>query len=451
MIVDRVIIGGGLSGLLEAQDALGQSKSVLLLEAAQGLGGALSPLSVDGVVVDGGAEAFSTATAHFREFVEDAGLGHLVEYPEGTGAHIFSSSGQYALPAGVMGVPTSLDGLADQGIISPEGVAHACSLDSQPWPQTVSEWTVAELIRERLGQEFLERLVRPVLLGIQGSAPESLSASAIFGGLISRASATGGLISGAQALRGKGESMGHAVATLRGGLHQVTLALADDVLGRGAVIKTNTPVQSVRKNTEGFRIETEGGHVQANSLTVATGPRAARELLSEFSELARMLASFAPTSSALVTVSVESGRLSDAPVGSGALISEDVGLAAKATTHLSAKWRWIRESLPGQRHLVRFGFGKDGQLPDESLKEHAFDALESVYQVSREQVRAVEVTQWPDTLIQMDPTHGERVVGAGLLALEAGIALRGAYLTGNGVNGLVRSRQLLREGQHHGH
>lgn len=451
MIADRVIIGGGLSGLLEAFGAVRLGESVLLLEAAPILGGALSPLGIDGVVVDAGAEAFSTATAHFRELVDELGLGDHVEYPEGTGAHIISSSGQYALPAGVMGIPTTLDGLSDQGIISKEGVALASFLDSQPWPQSAADWTVADLIRERLGQEFVERLVGPVLLGIQGSTPESLSASAIFGELICRASATGGLVSGAQALRGSGESMGHAVATLRGGLHQVTVALADQILGRGAVIRTGTPVQSVHRNTEGFVIETERGHIQAKLLTVATGPRAASALLSEFSELSRVVASFRPTSSAMVTVSVESEELSGAPVGSGALISEDVGLAAKATTHLSAKWRWIRESLPDRRHLVRFGFGRNGQLPDGSLEEHALRALDAIYQVSRDHVRAVEVSPWPDTLIHMDSTHEERVVEAGRISQEAGISLRGAYLAGNGVNGLVRSRQLLGEGQHHGH
>lgn len=451
MTLDRVIIGGGLSGLLQAREAVATGESVLLLEAAPILGGAISAVTIDGSVVDAGAEAFSIATPHFLEFVERMGLGDLVEYPQGTGAHIVSSSGKYALPPGVMGIPTTLEGLADEGIISQQGVDQAYFLDSKPWPEVTTEWTVADLIRQRLGQEFVDRLVGPVLLGIQGSGPESLSASAIFGDLMKTAAVTGGVISAARTLRQSGASMGHAVATLRGGLHQVTGGLTEAILTGGGTIRTGEPVQGVRKISDGFEILIEAGSIPARNLSVATGPRAAQRLLSGFTELSEVLDSFTPTPSALVTVSVDSDQLSHAPLGSGALISWDLGLAAKATTHLSAKWGWIRESLPDNRHLVRFGFGRDGILPEGSLEEHALSAVETIYQVPREHVRAMKVTTWPDTLIQMSRTHHDRAVVAQHLARESGIDLRGSYLSGNGVNGLVRTSRQLQEEQRNGH
>ena len=53
----------------------------------------------------------------------------------------------------------------------------------------------------------------------------------------------------------------------------------------------------------------------------------------------------------------------EAPRGTGVLVGAGVsGVAAKALTHSTAKWPWLRESAGG-RDVLRLSYGRRGQQP----------------------------------------------------------------------------------------
>lgn len=449
MKVDRIIIGGGLSGLLAAQRACLAGDSVVILEASERIGGALSSVLIDGVEVDAGAEAFSTVSPAFLEFLDSVGLADSVEYPEPLPPRIVSASGAYPLPRGVMGVPADLDGLDIAGVVSTEGLALARELDAMPIPPQWSQWSVSELIRDRLGEEFLHRLVEPLILGVHSSAAESVSAQLVFGDLMSRAETTGSLVSAARDLRGEGPSMGSAVATLSGGLHRVTQALASSVVSLGAAIEVSTKVLSLSSQDGVWEAVTEGYTYVAPQVTIATGPSAARALTTTITSVNRALQPFASVPSAIVTLSLDSSELSAWPLGPGALLAPDLGLETKATTHVNGKWKWLRAHLPVDRHIIRFSFGRDGVIPPGSLTEHAFVGLERIYGVARSAVRAVVETTWPDTLVRPGLGYSDAVNRVREVSAEHAMTLEGAYLSGNGVLGVVTSADRTTKGTRH--
>lgn len=451
MRLDRIIIGGGLSGLLAAQRGCLAGESIVILEASEGIGGALSPVMIDGVEVDAGAEAFSTVAPAFLEFLDSVGLGEYVEYPEPLPPRIVSASGAYPLPRGVMGVPADLDGLDIAGVVSTEGLALARKLDAMPIPAEWSQWSVSELIRNRLGEEFLRRLVEPLVLGVHSSAAESVAAQLVFGDLMSRAETTGSLVSAAHELRGAGPSMGSAVATLSGGLHRVTQALASSVVDSGATINVSTKVLSLSSNGGVWQAVTDGDTYVAPQVTIATGPSAARALTTAITPVHRALQPFSSVPSAIVTLSLDSSKLSEWPLGPGALLAPDLGLETKATTHVNGKWKWLRAQLPQDRHVIRFSFGRDGVIPPGSLTEHALVGLDRIYGVERSAVRAVVETTWPDTLVRPGLGYSDAVNRVREVSAEHGMSFEGAYLSGNGVLGVVTSANRTNKGTSHVH
>jgi len=451
MKFDRIIIGGGIAGLLAAHSSQQQGEKVLLLEADTAVGGALSPIEIDGVVVDGGAEAFSVVSPEFLLLLEEIGLESDIEFPRTTEAHIVSRSAKYPIPTGVMGVPTTLEGLEKSGAISSKGVAIARERDARPVSKSWSTWSAAELIRDRLGEEFLTRLVGPLLLGVHSSSAEKLPAIAVYRELMLRAQETGSLISAAQELRGSGPAMGQAVCTVKGGLHRVPRFIHDALRREGATILTGAPVEGLREKRDGFDVVTTSAVFSSTHITLATGPTATKNLLRGLPALGEVMTPFESIASTLVTLSIESAALTDAPLGSGALIARDMELEAKATTHLSAKWGWLQESLPPDRHVVRFSFGRDGVMLPGTLAEHAAEALEAIYGITPSSIRASVTTHWGDTLVALSEDHPALAERAHQVLGAAGISLASGYLSGNGVLGIARSRAHHRERELHGH
>ena len=78
----------------------------------------------------------------------------------------------------------------------------------------------------------------------------------------------------------------------------------------------------------------------------------------------------------LVTLAFEAGAIDGAPRGTGALVAPGAAsISAKALTHSSAKWPWLRASAP-HLDIVRLSYGRQNQPPPTScLDDEATVAL----------------------------------------------------------------------------
>ena len=104
--MSTVVVGGGLAGLYTAYRLTLAGHKVTVREAAPHWGGMISPVEVDGILVDAGAEAYAVRGGLAHALCTELGL--EVAGPVGT-PHIWWSDGSHPMADGVLGIPGSLD------------------------------------------------------------------------------------------------------------------------------------------------------------------------------------------------------------------------------------------------------------------------------------------------------------------------------------------------------
>jgi|GEM_PF-60587 len=275
-VVDVVVIGGGVAGLVAARDLALAGRSVVVLEQRERAGGMLaaarpstsqenartdpaygdlSAHSPDfcavgsgfaGIPIDIGAEAFAVRGDVVEAFARELGFGDadIVE-PRPLGSWTVSAGEAHRLPAhGLLGIPGDLDDPAVFEAIGAEGLARArrdLELDAGVGADARS---LADLVRARMGSAVLERLVTPVCRGVYSIDPAELDHARIAPGLVDRIREHGSL-SAAVAAGRRAVPPGAAVRGIRGGMHAFAAALAADAERAGARIATDAAVAGV--------------------------------------------------------------------------------------------------------------------------------------------------------------------------------------------------------------
>ncbi|MFS8585922.1 MAG: FAD-dependent oxidoreductase, partial [Acidimicrobiia bacterium] len=168
--VDLAVVGGGISGLAAAWEGERRGASVAVLEAADRPGGKLQTSSLAGVPLDEAADAFLARVPAAVELCDELGIATELVAPASVGAYVWLDGRLRKLPPDqVLGVPTDLDAVAAAGLLSPAGVERAredlTRPDDRPrgpGGEPVDE-SVGDLVRRRLGDEVLDRLVGPLV------------------------------------------------------------------------------------------------------------------------------------------------------------------------------------------------------------------------------------------------------------------------------------------------
>ena len=404
-----LIVGGGIAGLLESIRLSEQSKSVTLLEARDQLGGNISSAELAGVSVDTGAESFSTIESSMLELIGELGLGASLAYPPEQSAKISSDEASYEIPVGFFGVPADLENSELAGIVSASAIEQAKTKDQSPFGDYE---TVEDLILSRLGPEFLEKLVEPVVSGVHGESVTTLSANKVFGRVIKEAKATQSLTTAVRSLRPATSRPGSAVASLQGGMNGVVAALAEKAESSGVEIKTGVSVTQITKR-DSWQVETNSGNFEASKLVMANGHVFEN---SDFVAAPR-------NSTSILSVAVKAPELNDFPIGPGSIISRS-DLTCKATTHLNAKWSWLNEQLDDSVHVVRFSFRGDvSSITDAELAL----AFQKVYGVESFQVVDSRWDHWSS------PASGFQMP-----VKAKDLDYVGSLVSGNGLSAIVR-------------
>ena len=441
--VDCTVIGGGISGLVAAFDLAHLGKSVILLEASDHLGGLISSVDIAGVAVDCGAESFAVTQSATLDLLAELGLSDLVIEPSRSDSRIFADGREFQIPFGVMGIPADLSDPLLQRIIGTGDIALARELDAKPW-NIVDEKSIGEIVEKRLGKVFVERIVNPIVAGVHASDSYQLEMASVLPELLAVAGRLGSLHLAAKQIRGSSGRPGSAVLGLKGGVHRLIEGLKLKLEESGVEIRTNVAAFEVafdELHNQWLTISSMG-EISSGSLVIAVPPDRSSELLGNFVELANSLKAINSVDVALVIMAIDRADLSDEPLGPGVLIAaEGSGISAKASTHATAKWNWLRESFGGNMEVIRLSYGRNGVLPVnvEELKNVAVADLEILYGLSNPKVVESKVVMWPRSLIQAGVGHGENLNRISTLVQELpGLAIVGAGLGGNGITGLIK-------------
>lgn len=263
---------------------------------------------------------------------------------------------------------------------------------------------------------------------------------------------------------------------LSGGMSTLVDALAADLVRLDADVRTGVRVRRVRKVGAAWTVDVEVAptrevpssvddadplvvelqaavedsappvieELAADAVIIATPESAARELLaSVVPDLLKTEAAASPEIE-IVTLLLDAPELATPPRGTGVLTVPG-SHTAKALTHSTAKWGWVREAA-GARQIVRVSFGAQGEpaatagLSDDAAADLARREAAALLGVAIGP--AAVVASHRGRFVQSQPASiigsGERRTAA-RAAVQAvpGVAAVGAWLAGTGLAQVV--------------
>ncbi|WP_136024098.1 protoporphyrinogen/coproporphyrinogen oxidase [Microbacterium sp. K27] len=494
-----VVVGGGIGGLVAARECAKVGMRVTVLEAADDLGGAIRRVDLDGVIVDAGAESYATRGGLVRALVEELGLADRIVVPQAGGAWLAGIPGVGAAPlpaGGILGIPANPFQPDVRRIIGWSGVWRAY-LDRVRPPLTIGhQLSLGKLVASRMGAKVRDRLVAPVTTGVYSASPDDVDIDVAAPGLNAALTRVGSLSGAVQTLRDEAAAKashaasgakspaaktpsttpGAAVEGLSGGMSTLVDALAADLVRLDADVRTGVRVRRVRKVGAAWTVDVEVAptrevpssvddadplvvelqaavedsappvieELAADAVIIATPESAARELLaSVVPDLLKTEAAASPEIE-IVTLLLEAPELATPPRGTGVLTVPG-SHTAKALTHSTAKWGWVREAA-GARQIVRVSFGAQGEpaatagLSDDAAADLARREAAALLGVAIGP--AAVVASHRGRFVQSQPASiigsGERRTAA-RAAVQAvpGVAAVGAWLAGTGLAQVV--------------
>lgn len=430
------IIGGGISGLVAAFDFQRAGWSVTLHEAEDRFGGKLWSSPVGDRLVDAGPDTFLARVPQGRQLCEDLGLAAELTSPVAPVPAYFHRNGQlHELPPGtVLGVPTDLDALAASGLVSPEGLARASEDLYREATPIDGDISVGAYFRARLGDEVTDRLIDPMIGGINASDIDRLSLASASPQLAAAARSHRSIIEGLRSSRATvGATLGSAGADepvffgLPGGIARITDALAERLShdpDQPAVLRLSSAI-------------TDLSSIDTDHIVVATptGP-AARLIRAVSPDAASLLDQVAYSSVAQVTIEIPKSAIDPVLDASGILFPRVDGTIITAATFFSTKWAHYDRPDTALIRMTsgRFGDTRASALDDAELTATLIGELGAVIDISAPPV-AVRVHRWVDALPQYTPGHASRVdaIMAALASDAPNLHLIGAPYEGIGI------------------
>ena len=384
-MTDVTVIGGGIAGMVVARRLAMAGRAVTLVEASDRLGGTVARHTVGDIDLDAGAESFATRGGIVADLATEIGLGDDIVAPAAAGAWLQPRNGAAVpMPAtnvlGIPGTPLAADVIAVIG----QRAALRAELDAiipSLWAR--KSLTLGALVRRRMGSGVLEKLVAPIVHGVHSVHPDDIQLDRAAPGLRAAFAREGSLAAAVRFMRDSAPA-GSSVAGIRGGIHRLATELAADLETYGVQVQLGRTAQPG---------SIEGVVVMAAPLDPAAG----RKIV-------------------LATLVVDAPELDSAPRGTGVLVADGAaGVSARALTHATAKWDWLRERAGG-RHVLRLSY----DVEPESLHVTALQDASALLGVPLDNSRVVDFArvQWrrpaASGAANGIPQVGESVAGSGL-------------------------------------
>ncbi|HEX2145957.1 MAG TPA: protoporphyrinogen oxidase [Glycomyces sp.] len=437
-----LIVGGGITGLAAAhrlREQLGPDDEIIVAEQAMRLGGKIKTVDLAGRPVETGAESLLAARPEAIELVRAVGLGDSIVYPSALKPALSIGGELLDFPAGhMMGIP------GDPADVAAVANAKERPDNGLPILEPGADMSVGALVRARLGDEILDRLVAPMLGGVYAGDVDRLSVRAVMPQLAAALERHARLTDAVNEIKRPATSGPRkpVFATVDGGLS--SLVSATSATAR-AEIRLGMTVRELRQTPYGWEIiagpAPDPIKLTADAVIIAVPAKPAADLLRAVEpQAAAALSGVAYASVALAAFAFDQV---DLPERSGFLTPASEGKTVKAATFASKKW----PHLGRRRQIVRVSMGRLGeeallQYDDVTLAKTALRELgEHLGQRLPEPVEQ-RVDRWGGALPQYTPGHDARIAAAReALAGHRGIAIAGAAVDGVGIAACIASGQ----------
>ena len=437
-----VIVGGGVSGLAVAYrvSRAADSPSVVLLEAADRLGGKVDAVAIGGTRVDTGPDSLMVRAPAVSQLVDELDLRDAVREPSAGGAYLWTRGRLRPLPRGsVFGIPDRVRPLLRSRVVRLPGLARAGADLVLPRTRTGPDPTVADLLLPRLGREVFDRIVDPLLGGVHAGRAERLSARSavpeVFRMLDGRRSA---FLTVRRLGAKRPPSTGSPLVSLQGGLGALVERLRQRAVDGGVEIRTGAQVTAITRDGDGYLVTAGGEQLAADAVVVTTPTHDAATLLGGLSpELAGTLRGMESIGVATVLFAYPLDVL-DGRAGTGFLVPPVDGRLLVGCTWMTQKW----PHLGGTHAVVRCMVGRDldqrfETLPDAQLVGELRQELRDSLGITAAPL-AQHIRRMPAAMPQYTVGHGDRLATIDrALAAHPGLHLTGAGYRGVGLSGVI--------------
>jgi len=444
-----IVVGGGIAGLAAAH-RLKDHADVVVVEAAEELGGKFATTEIDGVTFESGPDSFVAREPHVQKLATDVGLGNELVPPAIFGAHVWIDGKLKRMPADfVFGMPTSPVAALRSGLLSPKGAARAAADLVLAGPLEGPDISIAEFVRHRFGPEVLDRLVDPLLAGTRAGLASEISLAAAVPQIDELARKHRSLALGLARSKRAGAKVAGPPPFLapRRGMSSLIDALTDDFRGE---TRTGVVAQRIERRPGGYRVILQDGPpVDGEALILAVPAYVAAGLLAELNPLAAgELDGIEYASVATACFIWPPGTVDVPPDASGMLVpsSEDRTLAG--ATWFSQKWPHLSGS--DGRVVVKAFAGRaagegEPHPDDDRLLAAMLDDLGAAIAV-RARPEVARLVRWPQALPLYAVGHLDRVERIDrALGSTPGILLAGAAYRGTGISDSIKSAQIAAE------
>lgn len=400
-----VIIGGGITGLAAAWESTGRGDEVRLLEASDRFGGLIRTTAMElddgtSMVIDEAADAFLARVPEAVGLCRELGLADQFTQPAVGRAMVLTANGPRWFPAGsVLGVPLDDVDLAATGLLSDDGLAAVAAEAGRDDPPLTEDRSVGGFLRERFGDELVDRIVGPLVGGINAGDVDRMSLMAVTPQLAD-AAAVGGSLTDELRRRMPTVATGPVFHGLRDGTRTLVDTLVDRLRERGAELTTAATAGTA-----------DPARLGADLVVLATPAATAAHLLSPLSpRAAEDLASIETASVALVTLVFDGEQVGVPDDASGLLVPRDAGLFLAAASWGSTKWAHWND---GRHVVVRASAGHRGDqritsMSDDEIVAALLADLSDAAGITAAPLGA-RVSRWTDGFPQYDVGHLELV------------------------------------------
>ena len=458
------VVGAGIAGLAAAWEVRQSAPEadLIVLDSASRPGGVIRTSPFAGRAVDEGADAFLARVDDGTRLCAELGLSGDLVAPTTGRAFVHLDGALTPLPRShFLGVPLDPDDIS-RGLLSPaamavlradldRGSAFADPVTPAQQPDgggadPEADRSIGALIRGRLGDEVLERLVGPLVGSINAGDCDRLSLRAAAPALADAARSDPSLIRALRRRAGEGDSPGTSAEPvfrgLRGGMERLTAALAER-LGPALVLSEGATACRVRNGRDGrpaiCGVQTPERSIDCDAVILAVGAAPAATLVEQWAPgAATLLARTQTASVAIVTLAYRAAAVPGVGTGSGFLVPAAAGLHITACSWASTKWAHLGKGNGGGRSdsiILRVSLGRHGddgivRRPDWALVEAARAGLAATMGLTATPAE-VRVSRWPNAFPQYAVGHLQRTA-----AVEETLGAAGAFCAGSSYHGI---------------
>jgi oxygen-dependent protoporphyrinogen oxidase len=451
-----VVIGGGIAGIVAALECAQVGLQVTLLEASDRLGGAIRTIRVDGLDLDAAVEGWSARNGAVRALATGLGLEDAIAPAADSSAWIAGLPGIGAAPLPahtIAGVPENPWDESVRRVIGWSGTWRAY-LDRMRPPLTIGkERSLGRLVRSRMGDAVVDRLVAPVSLGVYGTHPDGIDVEIVAPGLSTALTRTGSL-SGAVADLRVGGAAGPVLEGLEGGMSRLLDAARARLAELGADVRLRSQAIGLERHEDGVwsiasasasdpDAEADGEPVLAADFVILAVPEP---------EARRLCAPVVPALDApvggpqaveVVTLVVHEPALDGAPRGS-AVYPVPGTHRAVGLTHSTVRWPWLAAAAGPGIHVLRVAFGTAADAPATAALDDA-----AAFELARTEASALLGVELRDVRgaarAAFDPARPGSALGQaaaaaaarGAIRNQGGLAAVGGWLAGSGLAQVV--------------